>query len=106
MEQAKDFWARSEGIPANWPRTADGTPEPAAHLTVQWELDAMADITLSLLDGCGIPAFKSGTLGKVLFGFAGQGADLYVPQSRLAEAQALLLQPDMQEGPVSDEDAP
>ena len=46
-----------------------------------------------MLAGFGIPAFKSGTLGKVIFGFAGRGVDLYVPQSRLEEAKALLDHP-------------
>ena len=53
----------------------------------------MADITLSLLEGCGIPAFKSGSLGKVLGGFASQGVEIWVPANRLEEAQALLESP-------------
>ncbi len=91
MEQANDFWARADHTLADrWPKGADGKPEPAVRLTVQWELDSQADITLSLLEGCGIPAFKTGTQGKVIFGFAGLGVDICVPQSRLEEAQTLL----------------
>lgn len=67
-----------------------GNREEAEKLSVQWELDSMADITLSLLESCGIPAFKAGTQGKVLLGFAGLGVDIYVPRSRLEEAQAVL----------------
>lgn len=90
-EQAQDHWARSrQGVPENWPKDADGRPEQAARLAIQWELDSMADITLSLLESFGIPAFKAGTQGKVIFGFSGLGVELYVPVSRLEEAQALL----------------
>lgn len=87
----KDFWAKSQrGLPDAWPYTAAGEPEQAAKLVLQSELDANADITISMLHSCGIPAFKDGTLGKVIFGFAGRGVDIYVPASRLEEAQALL----------------
>lgn len=97
-EQAKDFWARSsQGVPENWPKDAGGKPEQAARLAIQWELDSMADITLSLLESFGIPAFKAGTQGKVIFGFSGLGVELYVPASRLEEAQALLEAPEISE---------
>ncbi len=86
----KDFWARARNIPDTWPVDEQGNREEAEKLSVQWELDSMADITLSLLESCGIPAFKAGTQGKVLMGFAGLGVDIYVPRSRLEEAQALL----------------
>ena len=43
---------------------------------------------------CGIPCFKyyakEGGAGKVINGFSGYGADLYVPASRLEEARELL----------------
>ncbi len=91
MEQAKDFWARQErGLPAKWPKDGSGLPEQAASLGVQWELDSLADITVSMLDGCGIPAYKNGSLGKVLGGFVLGGVDILVPASRLEEARALL----------------
>ena len=90
MEQAKDFWALHGQDPMeNWPKDADGTPEPPAKLTQQSELDSMADITISMLSSYGIPAFKVGTVGKVLMGFAGLGVEIYVPASRLEEAQML-----------------
>ncbi len=92
-------WGRSENVPANWPTGPDGNPEPAARLSVQWELDSLADITLSLLTGCGIPAFKTGSQGKVLLGFAGLGVDICVPASRLEEARALLDAQSQQEEP-------
>jgi hypothetical protein len=90
-DETKDFWAKSQrGLPDGWPHTAEGEPEQAAKLVLQSELDANADITISMLHSYGIPAFKDGTLGKVIFGFAGRGVDIYVPASRLEEAQELL----------------
>lgn len=91
MEQAKDFWTLHGHDPMeNWPRDASGTPEQPAKLTLQSELDSMADITLSMLESFGIPAFKVGSQGKVVMGFAGLGVEIFVPASRLEEARALL----------------
>ena len=93
-ERTSDFWAQADqDLLKRWPQGSDGKPEPAEKLAIQWELDAMADITLSMLESCGIPAFKAGTQGRVIFGFAGLGVEIYVPASRLAEAQALLETP-------------
>ena len=90
-KQTPDFWAMEDHhLLERWPKTPDGQPQPAAKLAIQWELDSMADITLSLLESCGIPAFKIGSLGKVLGGFASQGVEIWVPADRLEEAQALL----------------
>lgn len=96
-ENTKDFWAKAQrGLPDGWPKAPGGEPEQAAKLTLQSELDANADITISMLQSYGIPAFKDGTLGKVIFGFAGRGVDIYVPASQLQEAQDLMTaQPDM-----------
>jgi hypothetical protein len=86
-----DYWAHAHQSPLeNWPTDANGQPEQAAKLAIQWELDSRADITLSMLHSYGIPAFKEGSLGKVIFGFAQRGVDIYVPASRLREAQELM----------------
>ena len=90
-ERTGPVWARADrDLLEKWPKGPDGQPEQAAKLDIQWELDSMADITLSLLESCGIPAFKNGSLGKVLGGFASRGVELWVPASRLDEARALL----------------
>ena len=95
MEQARDFWAMADRSLLNrWPKGADGQPEKAEKLTWQPELGGMADILLSMLEGCGIPAFKVGAQGKVVLGFAGLGVEIYVPASRLEEATALLEAPE------------
>lgn len=93
-EKATDFWAQADrDLLETWPRDDQGRPEQAARLAIQWELDSMADITLSMLQGWGIPAFKSGSLGKILGGFASQGVEIFVPASRLEEARALMEAP-------------
>ena len=90
-DHSKSFWAKSRsGLPDSWPKDAGGEPEQAAKLTLQSELGADEDITISMLQGYGIPAFKDGTLGKVIFGFAGRGVEIYVPASRLSDARELL----------------
>ena len=95
MEQARDFWAMADrSLLDRWPKGADGQPEKAEKLTWQPELGGMADILLSMLEGCGIPAFKVGTQGTVVLGFAGLGVEIYVPASRLEEATALLEAPE------------
>ena len=56
-EPAKDFWARADrDLLDRWPKDEAGAPEPAAKLDIQWELDSQADITVSFLESCGIPA--------------------------------------------------
>ena len=93
-ELAKDFWARADrDLLTRWPKDDSGRPEKAVRLDIQWELDSRADLTVSLLRSCGIPAFQNGSLGKVLGGFAAQGVEIWVPVSRLEEAQALLNTP-------------
>ena len=58
-EPAKDFWARADrDLLDRWPKDEAGAPEPAAKLDIQWELDSQADITVSFLESCGIPAFQ------------------------------------------------
>lgn len=95
MEQSRDFWAMADRkLTEHWPKDASGQPEKAEKLIWQPELDGMADITLSMLAGFGIPSFKVGTQGKVVLGFAGLGVEIYVPASRLAEAKALLEAPE------------
>ena len=102
-EPAKDFWARADrDLLARWPKDDTGAPETAAKLDIQWELDSQADITVSFLESCGIPAFQNGSLGKVLGGFASQGVEIWVPASRLEEAQALLADPAEETSPEQD----
>ena len=77
-----------------WPRDEKGELELAVLLEHVGSMDGQADIACAMLWSYGIPALirypRDGSFGKVVLGFSGYGADLYVPQSRLEEATALL----------------
>ena len=76
-----------------WPTLENGEKEQAVLLQQVFDSPAEADMRLSMLSAYGIPCFKyyakEGGAGKVINGFSGYGADLYVPASRLEEARAL-----------------
>ena len=77
-----------------WPVNEAGEKEQAVILEQAFDSAADADMKLSMLAAYGIPAFKyydkEGGAGRVINGFSGFGASLYVPASRLEEAQELL----------------
>ena len=80
-------------VPA-WPKDAAGQDEKAVLLKQTFHSAADADTVISLLSAYGVPCFKyydrEGGAGKVISGFSGFGVSLYVPASRLEEAQELL----------------
>ncbi len=95
MDEPKLSWGKTPNdLTERWPKAADGTPEKAVFLTDAFEADAQADLLISLLRSYDIPVIrkydKDGTLGKVVLGFSGYGASLYVPESMLEDARALL----------------
>ena len=77
-----------------WPRTAQGEPEEPAFLVHCSPLDMEAVMIQSMLEAYGIPSVQQlpgdGAFGKLILGVSGNGADIYVPKSRLDEAQELL----------------
>lgn len=86
-------WAIGSDGP-NWPVNAKGEKEPAKLLQHTLDSAADADMTISLLAAYGIPCFPyydgEGVTGKVISGFSGYGASLYVPESMYEEATDLL----------------
>ena len=80
-------------VPA-WPKDAQGQDEKAVLLTQTFDSPADTDMIISLLAAYGIPCFKyydkDGGAGKVINGFSGYGASLYVPQTMLEEAKNIL----------------
>ncbi|MGM9619255.1 MAG: hypothetical protein ACI3W8_05430 [Oscillospiraceae bacterium] len=91
-------WARRDNnFYDRWPVGADGEKEPAAHLLDTQDSGGAADMIVSLLESCGIPVMKryenEGAIGRVVLGFSGFGVSLYVPASRLEEAQEILNAP-------------
>ena len=89
-------------VPA-WPKDAQGQDEKAVLLTQTFDSPADTDTVISLLSAYGIPCFKyydlDGGAGKVINGFSGYGASLYVPEAQLEEAKDLLAS-----RPVEDEE--
>ena len=77
-----------------WPRNAAGEAETPAFLVHCSPLDMEAEMIQSMLEAYGIPSFRQypgdGGFGKVMLGVSGNGTDIYVPKSKLAEATELL----------------
>ena len=86
-----------------WPTLENGEKEQAVLLQQVFDSPAEADMRLSMLSAYGIPCFKyydlDGGAGKVINGFSGYGASLYVPEAQLEEAKDLLAS-----RPVEDEE--
>ena len=91
MDNSK--WAFAPDTP-DWPIDAQGEKEKAVLLTSTFDSTADADMLISLLAAYRIPCFKyfdyEGGAGKVINGFSGYGAGLYVPASRREEAEEIL----------------
>lgn len=88
-----------------WPRDDAGRTVEAAFLTHCGPLDMEAEMIQSMLESYGIPSFRrlpgDGAFGELILGMSGNGIDIYVPCTRLDEAQELLKgEPDdgLQEG--------
>ena len=101
MEQS---WGRS--LPSSflerWPKTPSGDPEKAVLLCNCSAVDLNDVLTMNMLETYGIPCMPdypgNGSFGKVVIGMSGQGTDIYVPESKLEEAQNLLAsEPEEQE---------
>ena len=95
-------WGRAEGgLYDRWPKEEGGLPEQAAFLVDLPDSGGIADMTVAQLEAYGIPVMKryekDGGLGRVILGFSGYGASLYVPASRLEEAKGLLVAADPEE---------
>ena len=76
-----------------WPTNEAGEREQAVLLEQVFDSAADADMKMSMLHAYGIPCFKyyskEGGAGKVINGYSGYGADLYVSAPRLMEARVL-----------------
>lgn len=86
-------WAFGPDGP-QWPVDGSGQKEKAVRLMNSFDSAADSDMTISLLAAYGIPCFKyydlDGGAGKVINGFSGYGASLYVPASLLEDAKEIL----------------
>ena len=98
MDMSK--WAFSPDGP-QWPVEEDGEKVKAVRLMDTFDSADDSDMKISLLAAYGIPCFKyydlDGGAGKVINGFSGYGAGLYVPASLLEEAKSILEAKPMEE---------
>ena len=89
-------WGRSsrpeEAVP--WPQTEDGEPVTPVYLCNCVSVSLVDEVTANMLNAAGIPTLRrfsnGGDLGRVVLGMSGFGVDLYVPETMLEEARALL----------------
>ena len=76
------------------PLEENGEKVKAVLLKETFDSPAESDMMISMLAAYGIPCFKyyekEGGAGKVINGFSGYGASLYVPQTMLEDAQNIL----------------
>ena len=92
----KSFWkfGKSHQTEPDWPLEEERQQVKAVRLMDTFDSVADADMVISLLAAYGIPCFKyydlEGGAGKVINGFSGYGASLYVPQTMLEEANNIL----------------
>ena len=90
----------------NWPKGPDGEPERPVLVESGADFAAYAGILISMLEAFGIPVLTdrgdAEEAGFLYGGFSLAGVKLYVPESRLEEARALL-EPDEDTGGESRE---
>ena len=83
---------RVKGPP--WPKLEDGKPVPPSFLTHLRATDFEGEIVVNLLASSDIPVVtqypNDGTFGQIILGFSGTGLDIYVPETLLEDAKALL----------------
>ena len=89
-------WAKREygKTLENWPKDEQGEPVTPAFLTMCSPLDMQAELTQGLLESYGIPSLRmapgDGAFGELILGMGGTGLDIYVPETMLDDAKALM----------------
>lgn len=89
-------WGRHEygRVYDAWPRDERGETVPPAFLAHCGPLDLEAEMLQSMLESYGIPSIRrlpgDGAFGELILGISGNGVDIFVPETQLADAQELL----------------
>lgn len=96
MDESKPTWGRNlpGELSDKWPRDDSGEFITPAYLATSSQLD-MADILLiNMLDAYGIPVIKQyphyGGFGNLMIGISAEGVELFVPETMLEDAKALM----------------
>jgi len=78
----------------DWPYFENGEPEKAIFLAHYSSVNMEDMLIINKLTAYGIPLIKThpetGSVGKIILGISGFGTDIYVPESLLEDAKALL----------------
>ena len=93
----KFSWGRGEmpgELLRRWPTTPEGEPVTPAFLLKCTQLDMFDQLKVNMLEAYGIPCLvrypHSGEFGKIVLGMSGFGTEIYVPETLLEDALALL----------------
>ncbi|MBQ2324020.1 MAG: hypothetical protein II379_05475 [Oscillospiraceae bacterium] len=103
-EESKPVWGKADyNLLEHWPKLPDGSPEKPVLAANLPDLGGQADMIIAMLRSYNIPVMTrytgAGGYSKILFGFAGTGVDLYVPESMHQAAMDLIAPP-----PASEDD--
>ncbi|MEG1632422.1 MAG: hypothetical protein RR314_00065 [Oscillospiraceae bacterium] len=95
-EEAKLSWGRDlpGDLSQKWPRDASGEFIPAALLATSSQIDMGDAVLISMLESFGIPSFRKfphcGGFGNLMLGMSAEGVDVFVPETLLEDAKALM----------------
>lgn len=95
-EDLKIGWGRRVpgDIMDKWPRDGAGEPVTPALLAEGCEQNMGDTITMSMLEAYGIPSFKQyphyGGFAKTIMGMSAEGVSIFVPETMLEDAKALM----------------
>ena len=97
-EESKPVWGKEDyNLLEHWPTLPDGSPEKPVLAANLPDVGGRADMIIAMLHSYNIPVMKrytgAGGYSKILFGFAGTGVDLYVPESMHEAAVDLIAPP-------------
>lgn len=86
--------AKMGGNAASWPVNPEGAMDKAVRLTSTGGNPFDSELDVNLLEAFGIPTVRrnpgDGSFGKVIMGSSGFGTEIYVPESMLEDARAIL----------------
>lgn len=96
MDEAKITWGRDlpGDLTDKWPRDDSGEPITPAYLGTYSQMDMADTVLISMLDAYGIPCIKRfphyGGFGNFIIGMSAEGVELFIPETMLADAKALM----------------
>ncbi|MCL2078893.1 MAG: hypothetical protein FWH17_03515 [Oscillospiraceae bacterium] len=88
------MWSNKESNAPPWPKTEDGEPVPPVYLDHVSGGPLDVEVALNLLKAYEIPYISelpnNGSFGKMIFGRAPSGMEIYVPETMFEDAQNIL----------------